>query len=39
VVIVGFDPLFHGQVGLIAVVAIFGDHANLTGSSSATSSS
>ena len=30
VVIVGFYPLFHGQVGLITVVAIFGDHTNLT---------
>ena len=30
VVIVGLDPLFHGQVGLITVVAIFGDHTNLT---------
>ena len=29
-VIVGLDPLFHGQVGLITVVAILGDHTNLT---------
>jgi hypothetical protein len=30
VVIAGLDPLFHGQVGLITVVAILGDHTNLT---------
>ncbi|MNE73777.1 hypothetical protein D3C80_1698060 [compost metagenome] len=29
VVIVGFDPLFHGQVRLVFVVTVFRDHTDM----------